>query len=128
MAKRKTSYICQQCGYISPAFLGRCPECGEWNTMVETIEETGPRSTGARKPIGAVRAASLASVGVGGFIDRIPVPIEEMNRVLGGGLVRGSLVLLGGDAAWEIDAGAAIAGALATGTPQRALYLGRGNG
>ena len=93
MAKR----ICQQCGFISPAFLGRCPECGEWNTMVETIEESDPRSSlGGRKPIGAVRATSLASVG-SADLDRIPVPIEELNRVLGGGLVRGSLVLLGGD-------------------------------
>jgi DNA repair protein RadA/Sms len=122
MAKRKTSYICQQCGYISPAFLGRCPECGEWNTMVETIEETSPRSTGGRKPIGAVRAASLASVG-SADLDRIPVPIEEMNRVLGGGLVRGSLVLLGGDPGiGKSTLVLQIAGALATGT-RSVLYI-----
>jgi DNA repair protein RadA/Sms len=122
MAKRKTSYICQQCGYISPAFLGRCPECGEWNTMVETIEETGPRSSGGRKPIGAVRAASLSSIG-SADLDRIPVPIEEMNRVLGGGLVRGSLVLLGGDPGiGKSTLVLQIAGGLATGT-RSVLYI-----
>src|SRR5262245_57564186 len=95
MAKPKTSYVCQQCGYTSPGYLGRCPNCGTWNSLVETIEERRPGGGGARSRAVA-RAQPLASVG-SAETDRIGVPIEELNRVLGGGLVAGSLVLVGGD-------------------------------
>ncbi len=94
MPKVRTTWVCQQCGAISPGYLGRCPGCGQWHTLVETIEERAapsPARRGSRvelQPLSEVR-----------FDDRqrVPVPIQEMNRVLGGGLVPGSLVLLGGD-------------------------------
>ncbi|MBA3416972.1 MAG: DNA repair protein RadA [Chloroflexia bacterium] len=95
MAKPRTSFVCQQCGASSPAYLGRCPGCGTWNTMVETIEERRPGVTGG-KPRAIARAQPLIAVGSSGA-ERIPVPIVELDRVLGGGLVPGSLVLIGGD-------------------------------
>ncbi len=94
MAKARTSWVCQQCGAISPAYLGKCPGCGEWHSMVETIEE---RSTPtAQRQRSRTNLQPLSSVTFDGE-ERVPVPIGELNRVLGGGLVKGSLVLVGGD-------------------------------
>lgn len=95
MPKVRTSWVCQQCGAVSPAYLGKCPGCGEWHTMVETIEE---RSAPAVRSLGRPRAVlqpldRVTRVGQ----SRVDVPIAELNRVLGGGLVPGSLVLVGGD-------------------------------
>ncbi|MBC7261236.1 MAG: AAA family ATPase, partial [Chloroflexi bacterium] len=94
MPKTRTKFVCQQCGYTALRWSGRCPECGQWNTLVETIEERSGPST-ARvvtqtipQPITAVPAEGFA---------RIPVPIDEFNRALGGGIVPGSVVLIGGD-------------------------------
>src|SRR5215211_2722812 len=95
MAKAKTTWVCQQCGATSPAYLGRCPGCGSWNTMVETIEDRRPSGT-SRVARAANRAQPLSAVGSAGQ-ERIAVPIQELDRVLGGGLVPGSLVLIGGD-------------------------------
>ncbi len=102
-AKTTTKWVCQQCGYTSPAYLGRCPGCESWHTMVETVEERRPASgasggggsagRGGRPQQHAQRLDSIGSAAV----DRIPVPISEFDRVLGGGLVPGSLVLVGGD-------------------------------
>jgi len=94
MPKTRTTWVCQQCGAISPGYLGKCPGCGQWHTMVETIEErSGPsparRHTRAElQPLSAIRFDEQ---------QRIAVPIAELSRVLGGGLVPGSLVLIGGD-------------------------------
>jgi DNA repair protein RadA/Sms len=96
MAKRKTSYVCQQCGFTNPAFFGRCPECSAWNSMVEVVEVPVSSTSGNAKRLEPVRVQALSEVGSAN-LDRIPVPIEELDRVLGGGLVRGSLILLGGD-------------------------------
>jgi DNA repair protein RadA/Sms len=94
MPKARTSWICQQCGAVSPAYLGKCPGCGEWHSMVETIEErAGPAVNRPRPP---ATLQPLAAISFDGE-ERVPVPIGELNRVLGGGLVRGSLVLVGGD-------------------------------
>ena len=95
VAKPRTSFVCQQCGASSPAYLGRCPGCGTWNTMVETIEERRAMGAAAR-PRGRATAQPLSAVGASAS-DRITVPILELDRVLGGGLVPGSLVLIGGD-------------------------------
>lgn len=96
MAKKKTSFVCQECGFSSPAFFGKCPECNTWNSMVEVLEAPAT-GRGSLAPKGvAAKPAPLSEVG-SAEMDRIPVPIEELNRVLGGGIVRGSLVLLGGD-------------------------------
>jgi DNA repair protein RadA/Sms len=95
MPKVKTSFICQQCGAVSPAYLGRCPACGSWNSMVETIEERRPQGV-KRTARATERAQRLSEIGMS-EADRHVVPIDELNRVLGGGLVPGSLVLIGGD-------------------------------
>lgn len=117
MAKPRTTFVCQQCGVGSPAYLGRCPGCGSWNSMVETIEDRRPGAVAARsRPV--TRAQPLNAVG-SAQTERIAVPIEEFNRVLGGGLVPGSLVLIGGDpgigkSTLVLQAASALAGAVGT--------------
>ncbi|HEU0164539.1 MAG TPA: DNA repair protein RadA [Thermomicrobiales bacterium] len=96
MPKVRTSWICQQCGAVSPGYLGKCPSCGQWHTMVETIEERPGGSTRAASKSGRATMQSLAQIAPEGQ-SRMTIPIEELNRVLGGGLVPGSLVLVGGD-------------------------------
>ncbi|MCA9832462.1 MAG: DNA repair protein RadA [Thermomicrobiales bacterium] len=99
MAKKRTTWICQQCGASSPAFLGRCPGCGEWNTMVETLD-VSPTPASSRSRVrrmdGESRLTPLNQIAPQGE-SRIPLGISEFNRVLGGGLVPGALVLVGGD-------------------------------
>ena len=95
MAKLKTIYSCQTCGYSAPRWLGRCPECSGWNSFVE--ERVAP--TPARAVAGSLsgeHAVALADVETDSS-PRIATGIGEFDRVLGGGLVPGSLVLLGGD-------------------------------
>jgi DNA repair protein RadA/Sms len=94
-ASAKTSFVCQQCGHISPTMLGRCPNCRTWDSLVETIKPSdSPRSRSIGQPAAVpVRLGDLRT----SDIVRLPVEIEELNRVLGGGFVPGSLVLLGGD-------------------------------
>jgi len=84
-------YACQSCGFESPKWLGRCPGCGEWNTLVEEATSP-PRRSGRRhvEPIPLVEVAPLPEA-------RIPTGIGELDRVLGGGIVPGSLILVGGD-------------------------------
>lgn len=94
MAKNKTFFSCQQCGYESPKWLGKCPSCGAWNSMVEeekTVEfqRAITISTG-NKPQSVTQIKS-------GEYERYNTGISELNRVLGGGLVRGSLTLISGD-------------------------------
>ncbi|HEV2073323.1 MAG TPA: DNA repair protein RadA [Thermomicrobiales bacterium] len=97
MAKTRTTWICQQCGTASPAYLGRCPGCGQWNTMVETIDErSSPKAAARRRVSGTSALKPLNQISPEGQA-RTPVGIAEFNRVLGGGLVPGSLVLVGGD-------------------------------
>mgnify|MGYP000859078095 CR=1 FL=1 len=97
MAKPRVYYECQECGRRSPRYMGKCPQCGEFNTMIEVVEEP-------ETPVASKRAAArprtqpqrLGEVAADAG-DRYPVPVEEMARVLGGGLVPGSVVLVGGD-------------------------------
>ena len=98
MAKAKTRFVCQTCGYVSPRYLGRCPNCGEWNTLVEEIEEsknvqTAPRVTfsGTKVKPQLIDAISTKET------PRIVTKNAELNRVLGGGIVPSSMVLIGGD-------------------------------
>jgi DNA repair protein RadA/Sms len=95
VAKVKTQYICQQCGRVAPKPLGRCPQCGSWNSM--TAEVVARRSVGSKalKRTGA-QAVRLSEV-EGDPEERILLSIEEFARVLGGGIVPGSVVLIGGD-------------------------------
>ncbi|WP_461244912.1 DNA repair protein RadA [Secundilactobacillus muriivasis] len=101
MAKSKTQFVCQECGYQAPRFLGRCPNCGKWNTLVEEVV--------APSVIPSVQHATTTLVG--GRVSkpeklsavstqrepRVKTQLAELNRVLGGGVVPGSLVLIGGD-------------------------------
>ncbi|MBD5174199.1 MAG: DNA repair protein RadA [Bacteroidales bacterium] len=99
MAKKaqKTMWFCTECGADSPKWQGRCPSCGAWNTMVEEKVSTSP---GPALPAAASRAkARPRTVNDIETVDepRIAMPSAELNRVLGGGLVRGSIVLIGGE-------------------------------
>ena len=98
MVKTKTRYVCQICGSAQPKWQGKCPDCGEWNTLVETIvQEPAPgRVGGAALAGGATTPLALPDIPADGY-ERIPVPIGELSRVLGGGIVPGSVVLISGD-------------------------------
>ena len=89
-----TTYVCQQCGKESLQWLGRCPSCQQWNTLVETRAVPAKRPVGTTKPF--KNATELSSVAIQST-DRMTIPLNEFNRVLGGGIVPGSLVLVGGD-------------------------------
>lgn len=95
MARAKTSYICRECGYSSPGWLGRCPGCGQWNTIAEEAAptRTGPRGAGAASTPVPVRLTDVDA----GAQSRIDTTLAEFDRVLGGGLVPGSVVLVGGE-------------------------------
>ena len=97
MAKTRTIFICQQCGSQQTRWMGKCPDCGTWDSLVEQVErkETGARGKGPAAA-GLNRPIPLREVATGGF-ERLPVLGDEFARVLGGGLVPGSLVLIGGD-------------------------------
>ena len=98
MSKARTRYVCQICGSAQPKWMGRCPDCGEWNSLVETVvQEPAPgRPAGMAIAAGAAAPLPLPSIPADGY-ERIPVPIEELSRVLGGGIVPGSVVLISGD-------------------------------
>ncbi|MDH5695447.1 MAG: DNA repair protein RadA [Dehalococcoidia bacterium] len=89
----RTIFVCQQCGRESLKWLGRCPNCQEWNSFVETIvAAAAPASISAIENPPQELSQVVADVS-----ERLPLPVAEFNRVLGGGLVSGSLVLIGGD-------------------------------
>ncbi len=96
--KSKTTYICRECGYQTAKWLGKCPGCNQWNTLEETLvkEEkksapTAAKSIGARRPVSQLRQVKTD------LEVRYGTGMRELDRVLGGGLVKGSLVLVGGD-------------------------------
>ena len=100
MAKAKTIYSCTECGASEPKWQGQCPSCMAWNTLVESVDESSPStnryatkfeglaSTGQLQRISSITAADIA---------RQPTGISEFDRVLGGGLVEGGVILIGGD-------------------------------
>ncbi len=97
MAALKTIYLCSNCGASSPKWLGRCPECSEWNTLIEEIVEKKASDNKAFLSGNfAIKTVSLSEVEADNHI-RIKTGIGEFDRVLGGGLVKGSAVLLGGE-------------------------------
>ena len=97
MAKTITRYVCQSCGSAQPKWQGKCPDCGEWNTLVETIIKEAPPSRPATGAFGPATAPQpLPEISADSY-ERIPVPIDEVSRVLGGGIVPGSVVLISGD-------------------------------
>ena len=91
----KTMYICRECGYESPKWNGRCPNCGAWNSFDEEEVQKKPSKASARNT-GEVSIVGLSDIGTDYEI-RYNTGVRELDRVLGGGLVIGSLVLLGGD-------------------------------
>lgn len=97
MAKRQTQYVCQSCGRISAAYMGRCPRCNEFDTMVEqVIEPDTPAKTRRLSGAAGSRPTRLREVEADG-LDRLELPVAEFSRVLGGGFVPGSVILVGGD-------------------------------
>ena len=95
MAKVKTKFVCNECGSESPKWMGKCPECGQWNTLVEEVEEKEgkalPRLAGVLS-----RPESLSDIS-DNVEERLSTGSSELDRVMGGGIVNGSLVLVGGD-------------------------------
>jgi DNA repair protein RadA/Sms len=93
-SKKAVRYVCQSCGAASSKWAGQCPECGEWNTLVETLAE----ATSARRAAaaGAPRIERLHEVGAD-ETPRVASGLAEMDRVLGGGIVPGAVILIGGD-------------------------------
>lgn len=101
MAKSKTTYFCQNCGYESAKWLGKCPSCSQWNTLVEElVEKAGNKVPDWRSGSSLARKTNKAAV-IHEIVyqeeQRINTPDKELNRVLGGGIVAGSLVLIGGE-------------------------------
>ncbi|HFI0466670.1 TPA: DNA repair protein RadA [Streptococcus suis] len=96
IAKKKTTFVCQSCEYHSPKYLGRCPNCGSWSSFVEEVEVSEVKNervslTGEKtRPMKLNEVSSIQ-------VARTKTNMEEFNRVLGGGVVPGSLVLIGGD-------------------------------
>ena len=98
MAKEKTVYVCSNCGQESPKWVGKCPSCGEWNTYVEEIVR---KEAVNKRPVSGIETAKANPVTLNEIAaddePRIDLHDAELNRVLGGGLVQGSLVLIGGE-------------------------------
>jgi len=93
MSKAKTVFQCQSCGYSSPKWLGKCPDCGAWNSFSEEIQSPKSLKSFSADNPGPMPLSSVS----GGNGDRTPVGIAEFDRVLGGGLVKGAVILIGGD-------------------------------
>ena len=98
MAKIKSVYICSECGYESPKWYGKCPGCNQWNTMNEEIKDTSKSVPKAKSTVFSshTKPMTISSV-TSEDEERFDTGLKELNRVLGGGIVKGSLILLGGD-------------------------------
>src|ERR1700687_5852503 len=98
MPKARVEFVCRECGYMNPRSLGRCPECDAWGSFDEVRQQ--PSAEPARRGNGHTSPASrplrLAEIDTADF-DRLPVAMGEFARVLGGGLVKGSVTLIGDD-------------------------------
>lgn len=108
MAKDKIAYVCSNCGQESPKWIGKCPSCGQWNTFKEIrVENSSPKLGEVRRGLNSAQSAQSLAASVARVLrlsdisdhddPRIDMHDEELNRVLGGGLVPGSIVLLGGE-------------------------------
>ena len=102
MAKDKTLFVCSECGGTSPKWLGKCPSCGAWNTLLEQVAGAGNGQANNRfgtqfaSLAGASELATLSEIEATD-IARTPTGIDELDRVLGGGIVSGGVTLIGGD-------------------------------
>ncbi len=95
MAKEKSLYTCTECGGTSPKWLGKCPACGAWNTLVESVAEAPSRHR--YQSLARVQPVATLSEIEASEVDRQPTGVDELDRVLGGGIVAGGVVLIGGD-------------------------------
>src|SRR3989344_983131 len=93
MAKNHSEFICQQCGYHSPGFMGKCPQCGQWNSLVETAVSSDLPVLDSKVNVDLVKLSDVK----GDYGKRMPSGFSEFDRVLGGGIVPGSIVLIAGD-------------------------------
>lgn len=96
MAKTKSHFVCQNCGYVSPRMLGHCPNCGAWNQFVEELERPKAKVPQTQLSHSVPQPTALTKVAFD-ETRRIVTGLSELDRVLGGGLVPGSLILIGGD-------------------------------
>jgi len=99
MAKLKSIYVCSKCGYESSKWNGKCPSCGAWNSFEEELADSSPAAKRSPQSVSAdlsEKILELEQIGIDDDV-RYDTGIGELNRVLGGGLVKGSLVLLGGE-------------------------------
>ena len=96
--KKKPIYVCNECGGTSPKWLGKCPACGAWNTLIETVAEPAASSRNNRFA-SLAKTAEVATLGEieASDVARTPTGQDELDRVLGGGIVEGGVVLIGGD-------------------------------
>lgn len=96
-SKIKTVWVCSECGYESPKWNGQCPACGEWNTFSEEIKDTSKQTTMSYQKRGIYEKPVLLTQISNNDENRYKTGLNELDRVLGGGIVKGSLILLGGD-------------------------------
>jgi len=97
MAKDKSIYTCSDCGGTSPKWLGKCPHCGAWNTLIEGVAESGGPVKNRYQSLAKTLPVATLSEIEASDVDRQSTGIEELDRVLGGGIVAGGVVLIGGD-------------------------------
>jgi DNA repair protein RadA/Sms len=123
MAKTHTRYVCQECGRVTASYMGKCPQCGSFNSMVEEVihEEPATKNTAVRGLTGRSAPRSIGDVSSDAE-DRINLPIEEFARVLGGGIVPGSIILVGGDPGIGKST-LMLQMAMIMGTTKRVLYV-----
>jgi DNA repair protein RadA/Sms len=97
MAKDKTLYTCNECGGSSPRWLGKCPHCNAWNTLVESVAEPVAGTKNRFAALAPTAQIAVLSEIEASDVDRSPTGLDELDRVLGGGIVEGGVVLIGGD-------------------------------
>src|SRR5690606_137896 len=97
MARARTRHVCSACGGSSPKWLGQCPHCQAWNTLVEELEPDRSAVKNRFAALAPTQDVQMLGEVATAEIDRMPSGIGEFDRVLGGGLVEGSVVLIGGD-------------------------------
>ncbi|MCL6476796.1 MAG: DNA repair protein RadA [Peptococcaceae bacterium] len=119
MSSSRTRFACRECGYISSRWLGRCPDCGEWNAM---IEESAARPAPARDRDYSPAACPISRISLVQE-DRFATGIQELDRTLGGGVVPGSLVLVGGDPGIGKSTLLMQAAARVSGAGKKVLYV-----
>ena len=97
MAKEKSLYVCGECGGTSPKWLGKCPHCNAWNSLVESVAETAAPARNRFAALARTAEVQALSDIEAADVERTPTHLDELDRVLGGGIVEGGVVLIGGD-------------------------------